>query len=102
MPSDLLTPAQIAEIAERASLVTVDGKRPPGVYGSVHDLLRHAAAQAARIEELEKALSAISNDMHQVSTRPCGTCEKCSKAMGSPFGCYMVQARMAALKGTRP
>ncbi len=99
MPSNLLPPAQIAAIRERCekSLPNTMGKWPGDV---VLPLLSHADAQAARIEELEKALSAISNDMHQVSTRPCGTCEKCSKATGSPFGCYLVQARMAALKGT--
>lgn len=62
--SDLLTPAQIAEIAERADEQIREGGSEAGeeFAGYVISLLSHAAAQAARIEELEKALREIDSN----------------------------------------
>lgn len=38
--------------------------------------------------ELREACEMVSADMHAVSSRPCETCRRVSKAIDKPFGCY--------------
>lgn len=43
------------------------------------------------LTKLKTALRDVSQDMHQTSTRPCGTCAAVTKALGESFGCVAYQ-----------
>jgi hypothetical protein len=53
----------------------------------------NAGSKSDLSDGLATAIAELSVDMHQVSSRPCPTCRKMSKAIGRPFGCYAYRAK---------
>jgi hypothetical protein len=60
-------------------------ERLDGLEATMVDLIRGAV--------LYEAVKLVSKDMHQVSNRPCPTCQAVTNALGEPFGCYAYQAK---------
>lgn len=52
-----------------------------------------------RVERLIGALTEVSQDMHNTSTRPCGTCSQVTAILGEEFGCLRMAAETQAMSG---
>lgn len=59
----------------------------------VNELLYEVKGQMV---DFRQALKAASADMHHPSDRLCETCQRATKALGEPFGCYAWQAKRKA------
>lgn len=55
--------------------------------------LRMLESVSGSVPMLKNALRLVSKDMHQVSRRPCPTCQMVSNALGEPFGCVAFSTR---------
>lgn len=52
-----------------------------------HELINSISGKVKPSDQLEKALHALSKDMHGSSSRPCSTCRDMTNALGWNFGC---------------